>query len=126
MLELYIGGYAQGKLRYVLNRRGNGNVVREAKQIFCYTGEERIIFDRFQDWFRDRLMQQAEPEREMECIIKEYQTIIIIGNEIGCGIVPAEAFERDYRERYGRYLCELAKTAERVERIVCGIGQRIK
>ncbi|MBP6421033.1 MAG: bifunctional adenosylcobinamide kinase/adenosylcobinamide-phosphate guanylyltransferase, partial [Agathobacter sp.] len=42
------------------------------------------------------------------------------------GIVPLDSFEREYRERLGRLLCEIAAKAERVERIVCGIGQRIK
>lgn len=37
-----------------------------------------------------------------------------------------DAFEREYRERLGRFLIEVAKRADRVERIMCGIGQRIK
>ena len=47
----------------------------------------------------------------------------ILGRAI---IVPLDSFEREYRERLGRLLCEIAAKAERVERIVCGIGQRIK
>ena len=34
--------------------------------------------------------------------------------------------KREYRELTGRLLCELANKADRVERIVCGIGERIK
>ena len=34
--------------------------------------------------------------------------------------------EREYRERVGRLLITLAKEAKTVERIVCGIGQKIK
>lgn len=51
---------------------------------------------------------------------------VIICDEVGSGIVPLDSFEREYRERLGRLLCEIAAKAERVERIVCGIGQRIK
>ena len=50
----------------------------------------------------------------------------IICDEVGNGIVPMDAFEREYRERLGRFLIEVAKRADRVERIMCGIGQRIK
>ena len=52
--------------------------------------------------------------------------IAIICDEVGNGIVPMDAFEREYRERLGRFLIEVAKRADRVERIMCGIGQRIK
>ena len=37
-----------------------------------------------------------------------------------------DAFEREYRERTGRILIRLAQEAEEVERVICGIGQRIK
>ena len=42
------------------------------------------------------------------------------------GIVPMDALERDYRERTGRLQIRIAEKAERVERIVCGISQRLK
>jgi adenosyl cobinamide kinase/adenosyl cobinamide phosphate guanylyltransferase len=37
-----------------------------------------------------------------------------------------DAFEREYRERLGRILITIAAKADRVERVICGIGQRIK
>ena len=37
-----------------------------------------------------------------------------------------DAFERAWRERTGRIGCELAKQAEAVYRVTCGIGTRIK
>ena len=46
--------------------------------------------------------------------------------EIGNGIIPLEPFEREYRERTGRILVELASRAEEVERVICGMGQKIK
>ena len=54
------------------------------------------------------------------------QPLSSLGDEIGNGIVPMEHEEREYRELTGRLLCELANKADRVERIVCGIGERIK
>ena len=72
--------------------------------------EEARIWDNFEEWFREKLQESApkslSPEAER--------------------IVPLDSFEREYRERLGRLLCEIAAKAERVERIVCGIGQRIK
>ncbi|MCB6200793.1 bifunctional adenosylcobinamide kinase/adenosylcobinamide-phosphate guanylyltransferase [Extibacter muris] len=52
--------------------------------------------------------------------------VVITADEIGCGLVPVDAFERAYREQAGRICTELAQIAERVDRVVCGIGMTIK
>lgn len=59
-------------------------------------------------------------------LIEHNPDIIFICDEVGNGIVPIEKSERDYRECVGRVLCVLAKEADRVERVHCGIGQVIK
>lgn len=51
---------------------------------------------------------------------------ILVTDEIGCGIVPADAFERMYREETGRLCCLAAKEAQQVWRVCCGMGMRIK
>lgn len=50
---------------------------------------------------------------------------IIISREIGCGIVPMERENREYRERHSLVLQDLAKGAEAVYRVYCGIGEKI-
>lgn len=123
-MELYIGGIAQGKKAYVTQVRGI---------------EETRIWDNFESWFWEKLQQEkAKPkekvpfEKEISaeeiCMnyLQKYPDTVLICDEVGNGIVPLDPFEREYRERLGRLLCEIAANAERVERIVCGIGQRIK
>ena len=51
---------------------------------------------------------------------------MIISEQIGCGIVPADAQERAIREKIGRMQIRLAETADEVVRVICGIGQKIK
>ncbi|MCI9019059.1 MAG: cobinamide kinase, partial [Lachnospiraceae bacterium] len=51
---------------------------------------------------------------------------VIVVNELGSGVVPIDAFDRNYRETTGRICCELAKKAREVHRVVCGIGMVIK
>ena len=51
---------------------------------------------------------------------------VIVGEEIGSGIVPIDAFQRKWREETGRIYCMLAAEASQVWRVVGGIGQRIK
>ncbi len=52
--------------------------------------------------------------------------LIITVNELGCGIVPMDAFDREWREATGRISCLLAEKAERVYRVTCGIATEIK
>jgi adenosyl cobinamide kinase/adenosyl cobinamide phosphate guanylyltransferase len=77
---------------------------------------------------RERMQQNGNPEEEIIDFLNQNRecSIIIISDEIGNGIVPTDAFEREYRERTGRILVELASRADEVVRILCGIEQRIK
>ena len=51
----------------------------------------------------------------------------VICNEVGCGLVPIQAEERQ-REYgpVGRLCCQLAERAEAVYRISCGLAIRLK
>ena len=125
-MRLVIGGYAQGKLDYVL-----GKYNLEMKQV--WNGEipveevnEPVVFYRFHEWMKTEILNKNHPEETILNLLKRYSDIIIVSDEIGNGIVPIDAFEREYRERTGRILIELAKQAESVERVICGIGQKIK
>lgn len=51
---------------------------------------------------------------------------IIIITEIGCGIIPLEKSEREWREMTGRCGCLIAERAEEVVRVCCGIAEVIK
>ena len=59
-------------------------------------------------------------------LIRKNPELIIITDEIGCGIVPMDAGERIYRECAGRVCTELAAFSEKVYRVSCGIGVLIK
>lgn len=51
---------------------------------------------------------------------------VVICNEVGSGIIPALRSDRAAREATGRLCILLAKEAEAVVRLVCGIPQVIK
>ena len=51
---------------------------------------------------------------------------IVIAVEIGSGLVPLDASEREKRERAGRLACMLAERADTVIRVVCGCPQILK
>ncbi|NLL78868.1 MAG: hypothetical protein GX234_03565 [Clostridiales bacterium] len=131
-MKLIIGGYAQGKLNYVLKRLSSrsyqvwdGEIPEQPKQMKTDL-DTLVIINHFSCWVRKCIEKGGCPEEEIICFLECYPDVVIISDEIGCGIVPMEAFEREYRERTGRLLTELAERAEEVERVICGIGQRIK
>ena len=61
-----------------------------------------------------------------EQILQENPDLIVVTAEVGYGLVPVDAFERQYREAVGRICTNLAACADRVDRVQCGIGTRIK
>lgn len=127
-MKLVIGGYAQGKLNYVLGKCDvettnifDGEIPEKTEKI-----EGIVVIDHFHNWVKANIARDGCPEKEILEFAEKYPNCVIISDEIGNGIVPAEAFEREYRERTGRILVELAKKAEEVERVICGIGRKIK
>ena len=43
-----------------------------------------------------------------------------------CGVVPMDRGDRDRREAVGRLCCDLAREAEAVYRLQCGLAMRLK
>ena len=126
-MKLVIGGYAQGKLNYVLQKYNMETSKIWDGEIPENKGEQNnIVINHLHHWIKSRIAKGGCPEEEIFAFVENYPNCVIISDEIGNGIVPIEAFEREYRERTGRILVELAKRAEEVERVICGIGQKIK
>ena len=89
-------------------------------------GKEGTVFTQFHEWVKDCMKAERNIEEELREKLEQDPDQIIVCNELGCGVVPLDAFERAWRERTGRLTCELAKQAEAVYRVTCGIGTRIK
>lgn len=132
-MKLVIGGRAQGKLNYVLQHMTDekyqiyDGVFPDEGELFNLTKKnEWLIVNRFHKWVNKELKENRNPEEELEAFLKKGVRFVVISDEIGNGIVPVDAFERDYRERTGRMLITLASQADEVVRVICGIGQKIK
>lgn len=139
-MKLIIGGLAQGKLHYVLQKVGNeksmifdGVLPKEGQiqEAWKKAGSEEkmLMINHFHHVVKRELAENRTPE-ELEADVMEFvekhPEVILICDEIGNGIVPVDAFERTYREQTGRILIRLAQKADEVVRVLCGIGQRIK
>lgn len=74
-----------------------------------------------------RLMEEGrDPAGFADRLMSENGRAIVTADEIGYGIVPADAFLREYRETDGRICQQIAAFSDEVYRVVCGLGTRIK
>ena len=68
-------------------------------------------------------LQVREPLPSLEELLG-YEAVIC--DEVGCGVVPLERADREHREAIGRLCCQLAREAQAVYRLQCGLAMRLK
>lgn len=61
-----------------------------------------------------------------ERLCKENPDLVVIIDEIGCGIIPLEKSDRIWREQTGRAGCIITQNSDTVLRVFCGIPTAIK
>lgn len=75
-------------------------------------------------WDVERLAAQAG---DLEALAGELaRREIVVASEVGGGVVPLDPAERAAREAAGRLACLLARRADTVVRVVCGLPQILK
>lgn len=131
-MEFYIGGCYQGKLEYV-QAKGNHGLVVEGADATWELLEKTPICNHLHEFLRFQLaLYSSEKEAEIEIekkilrILESNPHIIFLCDEVGMGVVSMEREERDYRELVGRISIILARKADHVERVFCGMGQILK
>lgn len=78
----------------------------------------------FHEYIRRAMKEKRDISNLAEMLMEKNQ--VIVADEIGYGIVPMDAFDREYREMTGRICTKLASNASKVYRVICGIGTVIK
>lgn len=124
-VTLILGGAYQGKRAYA-EKIFPGLVWADGEEIPFREIENAAAIDRFHLLVKRWMLAGKSAEDLTKKILGMNRKIIILCDEIGCGLVPVDAFEREYREAAGRVCVELAEHARRVDRVVCGIGMRMK
>lgn len=122
-MRLVIGGRCQGKLRYTMEKYA---VPAELVSEDFNEAENARIFHNFQQAVQKTLRSGGDPAKKLEYLLKRNPELIILCDEVGCGVVPVDREERIWRETVGRLCCDLAQRAESVERVFCGLAQRLK
>lgn len=124
-MEMIIGGAFQGKCSYARE-----NYPEIEWKLGIEISEEELLSAEgvlgFHEYIRRELKQGKQVVGIAEKLIKNNPDIIIVCDEVGYGVVPSDAFSREYREVLGRICTKLAAASGKVTRIVCGIGTVIK
>ena len=114
---LIIGGAFQGKLTYALK---------------TYNLTENDVCD----------LAVSDPEPGYKCyrhlealsrrsiditrFLSLFEDAVVIARQVNGGIVPMDGADRAWRENYGVLLQQLAKKAEQVTRVFCGLAEELK
>lgn len=124
-MEMMIGGAYQGKSAYAKQKYPGIRWIRGENA----TEEELLRAEGvlgFQDYLYKELKAGHSLEGLADRIIEKNPGLVLVCDEVGCGVVPVDAFERSYREAAGRICTRLASECSRVIRVFCGIGTVIK
>lgn len=93
-----------------------------------YPGAE--VLGNYHMTVKEQLEKGADPLQEAETLLcsskKSGKDLIVWTCETGCGLVPADAFQRRWREVSGRVNCLFAGKADTVIRMICGRADVIK
>ena len=94
-MELYVGGRYQGKFKYVLDTHKDLNETDVADAAVCSDADilSHKIINHFHAYIK-RKTDQGEDVTDIPAKLKsENPDVIIISDETGCGIVPADPMD---------------------------------
>ena len=106
---LVIGGLGAGKRKLVAQVLGYGPEAYSANP----EDQTPVLYD----------LERCDPLPAVEDLLGRE---VVVCREVGCGVIPMDAQERNWREAVGRLCCALAAQAEAVYRVSCGLGMRLK
>ena len=123
--QLVIGGAYQGKTDWVKAAFGLGDGDVFACSTDFPPDFSKKCITHYENYVAFCLKNGISPRTDFSGGAKDTGTQIIICDDIFCGVVPIDAFQRKLREETGLALQKIARKSS-VTRIFCGIPQRIK
>ena len=124
-MDMIIGGAYQGKLDYA-KEHFNVKDIFTCRDDLAELDFSKDAIDHLEDFALACVRNGVEAKDYLQSHRQELNDKVIICTDISQGIVPMEPELRALREMTGRAMIYLAKEAETVTRVFCGLGQRIK
>ncbi len=124
---LITGGVFQGKRAFALGLTGLSDE-QITDGAACEKGaiESAGVLDNLEQYLKRFPEEMEDHEGFAERIYEANPDLVIISQEMGCGIVPMDKEDRLWRQGCGRCSIDLAAKSQEVYRVICGIGTRIK
>ena len=127
MAVLIIGGAYQGKTAYAKKAFGlNAENTADGETCSREECEKAKGIVKYQELVRRLLREGSDPQALTVRLLEKNPDAVIVMNEVGSGIIPAEREEREWREAVGRVGCFLAASASQVIRVSCGLPVVLK
>ncbi len=142
-VQLFIGGACAGKRNAVAARwpHARWQALMPGQRLGdaldgCWEGRveeqssDTVVLYGLYSWLEGSLVESTDDDAlrrrwrtDLDALGERFAdaTLIIIGHEIGCGIVPVERFERRLRDMNGWFNQDVAACAERVWRVRHGL-----
>uniref|UniRef100_I5AQY4 Adenosylcobinamide kinase n=1 Tax=Eubacterium cellulosolvens (strain ATCC 43171 / JCM 9499 / 6) TaxID=633697 RepID=I5AQY4_EUBC6 len=126
-MKMIIGGAYQGKTAYAEQKYR----IASADWIDGATCSMEEIYSctairNFHSYIRRYIPDRLSPEDLCAGLIERNPELILVSDEVGCGLVPMDLGDRRYREYVGQICTKLAAFSEEVVRVNCGIGTVLK
>ena len=129
-MVLITGGAWQGKTdfakKYLLEKEDRIVRIVDGSQAAEEDWRQVDLFTDFHLWVARLLREDRDVYEAVNRMLEENPTITVTVDELGCGIVPVDAFDRKWRETTGRVCCLLAQKSTEVYRVTCGVATKIK
>jgi len=124
---LIFGGVYQGKLKYAIERfRLNEIDVFRCKEDDGTAPMGKKIIYEIDKWLLALVRAEENTDVAVRKFIMDNKDVIVICNDISCGVVPVDPVMRVWREAVGRALAELAGASDEVVRMFCTIPTILK
>lgn len=118
-MRLIVGAIGQGKRAYV---RALGYTEGEMS---AGLGDQPVVLG-LEGIVAELLKEGKDPVREVLAHAATHPAAVYVCTEVGCGVVPVDRFQREWREAVGRVCCALAREARQVDRVWCGLSMKLK
>jgi adenosylcobinamide kinase/adenosylcobinamide-phosphate guanylyltransferase len=131
-----LDGEMAARIAHHRERRGaEWMVVEESLELADALGRaadagRAVLVDCLTLWLTNVLLAEREPEREAERLLAALVGLrgptVLVSNEVGWGVVPANALARRFADEAGRLHQRIAAVADAVVLVAAGLPLRLK
>ena len=126
-MQIFIGGAHNGKRTYVkelLKAQAKSNIPW-MEGALPSPSDEPVVIAGLEKWLLNCQLSEEEAIQQVMAALKNREVILIL-TDIGRGIVPMEAKQRQVRDTCGRLYQRLVEEADEVTHIWYGIPKKVK